>query len=118
VDGDTVVERAAGVPGATTLAYNLVLGCLSRAGRHADAEALMLQMHEEGVPPDAVTFSSLISLAPADATPPSRAAEWLHAMTELGVTPDVQVRISPFQAKTKLDVLDPPASGALGRDAV
>jgi len=88
--------RAAGGDGGSrgaapsTLAYNLVLGCLSRAGRHAEAEALMGQMHQAGVPPDAVTFSSLISLAPAATTAPSRAAEWLSAMKELGVAPDVQ----------------------------
>jgi pentatricopeptide repeat protein len=76
---------------ASTLAYNLVMGCLSRAGRHAEAEALMGTMQRDGVPPDAVTFSSLISLAPAASTAPSRAAEWLSAMKEMGVAPDVQV---------------------------
>lgn len=113
--------RAAGGDGGSrgaapsTLAYNLVLGCLSRAGRHAEAEALMGQMHEAGVPPDAVTFSSLISLAPAATTAPSRAAEWLSAMKELGVAPDVQVRGLQRKKRPKEEPARAQAPDALGR---
>ena len=86
---------ASSIPGtsvATTLAYNMVIGCLIRNGRQEEAEELVHGMHAVGVKPDAVTFSSLISLSPRAATAPTKAAEWLTLMKELGVQPDVQVR--------------------------
>jgi hypothetical protein len=35
-----------------------------------------------------------------------------------GIGRAVERRISPFRAKRKFDILDQPASGALGRDAI
>mmetsp|Transcript_40585 Transcript_40585/g.127977 ORF Transcript_40585/g.127977 Transcript_40585/m.127977 type:complete len:720 (+) Transcript_40585:12-2171(+) len=76
--------------GGSTLAYNLVIGCLLRCDRAAEAEALLHSMHAAGVAPDTVTFSSMISLSPGASTAPARAAEWLGAMKQLGLQPDAQ----------------------------
>jgi len=48
--------------GGSTLAYNLVIGCLLRRDRAAEAETLLHSMHAAGVAPDTVCFSLMTSL--------------------------------------------------------
>ena len=74
----------------TTLAYNLVIGCLMRLGRESEAEALKISMESAGVPPDSVTFSSLIVHGGNKPTGPSRAADYITTLRNVGLTPDVQ----------------------------
>lgn len=66
----------------------MVIGSLARAGQRKEAEGLLATMQERGVPPDTVTFSSLI--VPSSKTQrPSQAADWLDAMRGAGLTPDL-----------------------------
>lgn len=49
-----------------TICYNMVIGALARSGERDEAERVLQLLLDDGVKPDAVTFSSLMVSAPGN----------------------------------------------------